>query len=277
MRASAVRLLFAGVAAAALSHTAHAADPVAPPPPQPAPAAPALNDDWRFALTPYIWGAGLSGKVSPYAGAPTVSIERDFSEILKDLNLAGFVNFFATNGTFGVYADVMYVDLAEEHATGPVTLPGFGPVPGVNVNLDSKLFNAALFGSYRIAQADGFALDALAGVRAIKAWTEVSASIPGTPYSYQAKSDFGWVDPAIGARLAYGFGNRFGFVGQADIGGFSVGSDLTWQAMGAVTYELSKSTALAFGYKYLSIDYDKDGTLFDVDMQGPTVGLAFRF
>ncbi|MBB4122760.1 YfaZ family outer membrane protein [Martelella radicis] len=274
MRASAVTLLFAGFATASLSSAAFAADPVAP---QPTPAIPAPADDWSFALTPYIWGAGLSGKVSPFTGAPTVRVDRSFSEILEELNLAGFVNFYATNGTFGAYADVMYVDTREAHATGPVTLPGIGPVPGVNVNLDTKLFNAALFGTYRLADTDRFALDALAGIRVFKAWADVSAGITGTPNAYRAKSDFGWVDPAIGARMEYDFGKGFSFVGQADIGGSSGGSDLTWQAMGAVKYDVSKTTALSLGYKYLSVDYDRDGHLLDIDMQGPTLGLTFKF
>ncbi|MAM09596.1 MAG: hypothetical protein CML23_03870 [Rhizobiaceae bacterium] len=275
MRAPAVTLLLAAAAAAGLTGKTFAADPVAPPAPQPA--IPALANGWSFELTPYIWGAGLSGKVSPFSSAPTVRVERSFSEILEELNLAGFVNFHATNGRFGAYADVMYVDTREDHATGPVTLPGFGPVPGVNVNLDTKLFNAALFGTYRLADTERLALDALAGVRVFRAWADVSAAIPGTPYTYQARSDFGWVDPAVGARLEYDFGKGFGFVGQADIGGASWGSDLTWQAMGAVTYDVSSATAVSLGYKYLSVDYDRDGHLLDIDMQGPTLGLTFRF
>nr|WP_272213705.1 hypothetical protein [Marinicella sp. W31]MDC2879657.1 hypothetical protein [Marinicella sp. W31] len=206
-----------------------------------------------------------------------MAVDRSFSELLENLKLAGFVNFLATDGQFGVYADVMYIDSGKENATGPVTLPKFGPVPGIDASLDAQLLNAALFGTYRLADTDGFTFDALAGVRVFQAWTDISVKIPGTSNSYRAKRDFGWVDPAVGARMEYDFGKGFGFVGQADIGGFSAGSNLTWQAMGAVTYDFSHSTALSLGYKYLSIDYENDGKLLDVDMQGPTVGLTFRF
>ncbi|WP_319518682.1 YfaZ family outer membrane protein [uncultured Martelella sp.] len=274
MHAYAFKFLAAGAVAAALSQTALAADPVTTPAPQPAPV---TANNWTFEVTPYVWGAGLSGKASPFGSAPTVRVDRNFSEILDNLKLAGFVNFLATDGRFGVYADVMYIDSQNEQATGPVTLPGFGPVPGVNVDLDARLFNAALFGAYRLADTDRFALDALAGVRVVKAWTDVSASIPGTPNTYGAKRDFGWVDPAFGARMEYDFGKGFSFVGEADVAGFSIGSDITWQAMGVVRYDLSRSTALSLGYKYMSVDYDDDGKLFDIEMQGPTVGLTFRF
>ena len=172
----------------------------------------------------------------------------------------------------------MYVDASENESTGPVTIPGYNiTVPGVDVGVDSKIFVGSLFGAARLAETDDFRLDALGGVRFAHLTTEVTAAVPSVPLGYSAKSDFGWVDPALGFRMAYDAGDRISLVGQADVGGFSVGSDLTWQAMATVNYRITKATALSFGYRYMSIDYDDDGHVFDTVLQGPTVGLSFSF
>ena len=257
--------------------TARSADIAAPP----AAAQPPSNqvaDGWQFELTPYVWITGMTGTVSPFRRAPEVHVDSSFSDILKDLNVAGFANAWGTNGKFGFYADLMYVDMSEGHSGGPVTIPVYGvTVPAINVDVDSKLFMGALFGAVRVVEDDGFNLDALAGIRVAHLDTAVNAAIPAAALNYSAASDFGWVEPAIGFRAAYDFGNRFRIVGEADISGFSVGSDLTWQAMATVNYAITRSAALAFGYRYLSIDYDDDGHVFDTVLQGPTIGMTFSF
>ncbi|MCD1633939.1 YfaZ family protein [Martelella mediterranea] len=259
--------------------TAEAADlSAAPPASQPTAVMETPAEGWQFEITPYVWMTGMSGDVSPFRRAPTVHIDSSFSDILEELNIAGFANAWGTNGAFGFYADLMYVDTTANEASGPVAIPAYGiTVPGIDVSVDSKLFSGALFGGVRLAETDAFRLDALGGIRFAHLTTEVTASIPSVPRGYSAKSEFGWVDPALGFRMAYDAGDRVSLVGQADVGGFSVGSDLTWQAMATVNYRITKATALSFGYRYMSIDYDDDGHVFDTVLQGPTVGLSFRF
>ena len=48
-------------------------------------------------------------------------------------------------------------------------------------------------------------------------------------------------------------------MGQADIGGFGVGSDLTWSLLGTFNYVFTDKWSASLGYKYLSVDYDDDG------------------
>ncbi|TCT33030.1 DUF481 domain-containing protein [Martelella mediterranea] len=235
------------------------------------------GNDWHFVLTPYIWATGLSGDVSPFRQAPRVHVDQSFSDILENLNIAGFVNLYAGNGQYGIYADMMYVSTSESGGTGPVTLPGLGSVRGVDIGVDSELFAGALFGSYRLVNTDQLTVDALAGVRAFNVWTKVKAAIPSQGLSTEAESNFGWIDPAVGADFKYHVNDRFDIVGQADIGGFSAGSDLTWQAMAAVKYQMTQTSALSFGYKYMSVNYDDDGHVFDTEFQGPMLGVSFRF
>jgi opacity protein-like surface antigen len=62
-----------------------------------------------------------------------------------------------------------------------------------------------------------------------------------------------------------------------DIGGFSAGSDFTWQVALGAAYDFSKTISGKFGYRYLSVDYDKGGFLYDMKTQGVYLGLGIRF
>ncbi|AJY47900.1 hypothetical protein TM49_03590 [Martelella endophytica] len=267
-------MLGVSFAVSLLSGTASAADLSAAPVVTPV-AAP--TSDWTFVVTPYLWATGMTGHVTPYTGASTVELHQSFSDVLEQLNFAGFINLWATNGSFGAYADIMYVDLSDQEATGPVNIPGFGVVDNIDVDVGSKLFNTALFGSVRLADTDRFKMDFLGGVRIYHVWTDIHVSAPTYGANYGAKTDFGWVDPAFGFLAQYKFNEKMGIIGQADVGGFSAGSDISWMALAAFRYDFTPRTSLSVGYKYQSIDYDHDGNVFDTVLQGPVAGVMFRF
>src|SRR5690606_18666207 len=106
---------------------------------------------------------------------------------------------------------------------------------------------------------------------------DAQVSHPAFEMDYRLKSSMGWVDPVVGARLQYDFNDKLQMIAQADVGGFDVGSDLTIQAMATLKYAISEKTSLALGYKYMDVDYSKDGRVFDSKLHGPVVGLTFRF
>jgi opacity protein-like surface antigen len=56
-----------------------------------------------------------------------------------------------------------------------------------------------------------------------------------------------------------------------------VSSDLTWQVYGGVGYAFTDWFDARVGYRYLVDDYESEGFVLDVSVQGFLVGLAFRF
>jgi hypothetical protein len=86
-----------------------------------------------------------------------------------------------------------------------------------------------------------------------------------------------WFDPYIGLRGRYQISPAFYLTARGDIGGFGIGSDLTWQAYGAIGCQLSRSVFAEAGYRYLYIDYQKDGLTEEVALRGfqVTVGITF--
>jgi hypothetical protein len=94
-----------------------------------------------------------------------------------------------------------------------------------------------------------------------------------------------WLDPFIGARLRHQLAPGEEIVVRGDIGGFDVGSDLTWQAMATYNWHLCDFAGMPidgyFGYRALSVDYEQGSGLkqyeFDVIQHGPVVGMTSRF
>ena len=66
---------------------------------------------------------------------------------------------------------------------------------------------------------------------------------------------------------------------RADVAGFGVGSgsELTTQAVAAISYRLSDRYDIGFGYRYLDIAYETERLDLDMTTYGPLVGVTIRF
>lgn len=251
-------------------------------------AAPAGVDraDWAFQATGYLWATGLNGNISPFRRAPTLHVEKSFSDVMEDLNFGGFLNVWGRCDRFVLSGDMMYVDTTDSKAAGPLPalqIPGLPILPAgaaIDATVDTQEFMATLQAGYRIVDADGFSLDALAGARFwyISNEVAVTASHPliGS-VSATHKESFGWIDPVIGARAFFSLTDKLSVQGQVDIGGFGAGSDLTWSALATLNYILTDTLSVSAGYKVLDVDYSDDGYVFDSQLSGPVMGLTYRF
>ena len=263
-KAFGVSLLAAGVVA---SGVALAADPeVAPPPPLGA-------SDWVVQVTPYLWATGLEGDVSAFRNGPTVHADVPFSEVWDHLNFGGFANVWARRDRFVLSGDFMYVDVSAARVIGP--LPNLAPELALDAKLDSVQFFATGEAGYRLVDTPRFSFDALAGGRFWYISNDLTVSYAG--FSRSRGEDFTWFDPLVGARALYRITDKLSVLGQADIGGFGVGSDLSWSVLGTFNYIFNDNWSASAGYRHLSVDYDKDGYVFDVDMSGPVIGVTYRF
>ena len=89
-----------------------------------------------------------------------------------------------------------------------------------------------------------------------------------------------WVEPLVGARIGLDLTDRFAIAGEANVGGFGVGSDLAWNAQAFLGYRtilFGRQTTFAIGYRALHQDYDHNDFEWDVTMHGPVIGTAVRF
>jgi opacity protein-like surface antigen len=86
-----------------------------------------------------------------------------------------------------------------------------------------------------------------------------------------------WVDPYVGVRGRLNLTPRTYLGARADVGGFGVGSDLMLQLFGGVGYCPTQKIELEAGWRYMSVDYDKDNFLYDVAYSGFMIGARFKF
>lgn len=242
--------------------------------------------EWAFQATAYLWATGLDGNVSPFRRAPTLSVEKSFSDVMDDLNFGGFLNIWGRYDRFVLSGDLMYVDTTDSKAAGPLPalqipgLPTLPPGAAIDATVDTQEFMATLQAGYRVIDADGFSLDALAGARFWHISNDVSVTASHRllgSVSASHKESFGWVDPVIGARAFFSLTDKLSVQGQVDIGGFGAGSDLTWSALATVNYVFTDTLSVSAGYKVLDVDYAHDGHVFDSRLSGPVFGLTYRF
>ena len=90
-----------------------------------------------------------------------------------------------------------------------------------------------------------------------------------------------WIDPLVGGRLGVHFSEHWFMLFAGDVGGFGVGSDLAWSAMGLLGYKWQGAGvewAVLAGYKALYQDYTTGSGArqfrWDVTMHGPVWGSA---
>jgi len=70
---------------------------------------------------------------------------------------------------------------------------------------------------------------------------------------------------------------RWSLLGYMDVGGFGVGSDLTWQVAVTANYQASERLYLSIGWRHLYVDYSGGGTVFKGAMTGPVIGTTWTF
>ncbi len=233
----------------------------------------AQSKDWTVELTPYVWLTGLGGEVATLPGFPPVEFNASFGDVLENLDGALMITGKVQVGRAGFLSDIVYAKLSLDR---PTPGPFFS-----DAELETKNFIGTFTGVYRVVQSDKANLDLGAGLRVWNVETElllVGAQIgPGQIADRRIVSSETWVDPVIISSLDIPLTRRVGLRAVADIGGFGASSDFTWQAYGGVSFRLSKSIHSVLGYRYLDVDYEKDGFLYDVAQQGFLLGISLRF
>lgn len=256
---------------------AQAADALIVSPPQVLPQTDDMSPGWALQVTPYLWATGMKGHISPFRRLPAVGIDKSFSDVIDNLDFGGFINVWGRYDRFVLSGDLMYVRTTDGKTISnlPPLPPPLPAIPSVSASVDSTQFMATLMGGYRLLDGDGFSLDALGGVRFWHVSNDVTVSAAGMTGSYG--ESFSWVDPVVGLRGFISLNDKLSLQAQADIGGFKTGSDLTWSVLATVNYAFNNRFAVSAGYKVLDVNYDRGGHVFDTRLNGPVLGLTYRF
>jgi len=207
---------------------------------------------WSFTLEPFLWLAGIEGEGGD-GSAPPVDIGENvslFGQIDGGFLLA--LEARAPEGRFSMLADGLYLSLADDEGS---------------LQTDTDVWMVELGAGLPLGAS---AWEAIAGLRYVD--LEFDTEIAGLGTDSQED----WIDPWVGARGTIPFGESWAFGCRADVGGFGVGTQFTWQALAGLEVDLGKSVRLDVGYRAISLDFDDGDLEYDALIRGPLIALAFR-
>jgi len=258
---------------------------------------------WHFQFTPYAWLPWIDGDAT--VKGRNFSIDANPGQLLDSLDFAWMSYQEARRGAVTLFSDVVYTD--NSNSDSIVRSKRFSPhvsgALGAALSADYKQWIVEFGGMYetnrwRLGPGPGEAdttLDLLAGGRYWHQELDVDVALDGTldvdglivsdSRALARSGGVDWVDPFLGARLVYHHSPSDQFMVRADIGGFSIGSRLTWQALATYSFYLGSHAAIDFdgylGYRALSVDYVEgsgvDRYEFDAIQQGPVIGITGKF
>ena len=255
---------------------------------------PAPADKWTFALRPYLWAPGISGTLKydvPPSGGGGANVDIS-SYVLENLNMALMLNAEARKGDWSLLTDVVYLDVESDDSTvKSVSFTGPGGRIDVSAGADLgtkvKLTGVEweLAGAYTVARGRNSSLDVLAGFRylGIEAKTDwklsgtITDNVSGRTFASSGSTSDRvdlW-DGIVGIRGTVGLGDsRWAIPYYLDLGAGS--SAFTWQGMAGIEYRYSWGE-LQLLYRYLYYDLKGDRLLQNVSLNGPAIGVNFRF
>lgn len=224
---------------------------------------------WQFFTIGYLWTSGMKGDVGVGPNVPPAHVDLSFTDVLKSFKLSFMGMAMVQKGRFVAVGDITWVKLGTSEHVG-VRDPNF-----LEVDLESRSFTGTLAAGYRLVDQGPLSLDLMAGIRLSAMTTKLK--LEGSDQSVEGKSSATWIDPIVAARLRAPLARRWTLGLYGDVGGFGVSSDITWQLIGTVQYDLSKNSTIAAGWRHYETDYHHDGFLNDTAMTGPIIGVVTRF
>ena len=238
----------------------------------------AKNNKWQFEITPYFLAAAMNGEAG--VGNVKADIDMSFEDIWNNLDVGLMGAFEARKGPWIFAFDAVYFRLKDEETkswTGPggiITVNG-----DVGATLTQQLYQGSV--GYRVYDKKT-KFDIIGGVRhtIVDGEFDLALETSGPVFpggTYNLSDDKSWSDPVFGVRLIAPFSKKWSFFGYGDIGGFGVGSDITYQAIAGIRWQFSKVVSAKLAYRYLYQDFKDDDFVWDMSYQGPLIGFGFSF
>lgn len=220
---------------------------------------------WRVSTSMYGWFTRLDGDMT-FRGR-TVPVDVPFDKIFDNLKFTFMGLVEVGHGKWSFMSDVFYAKLEPSVSTRVATFDS---------QIEQFIGNFAVF--YNVVETPTSRFDAYGGARVN--WMETDVDIQGKGTfgkNFSESADKTWVDPIIGVRVHHDLTDKFFVRAVADIGGFGISSDITWQAMASLGYRVTESASVGLGYRGLGTDYTNGGTTYDVISHGLLLGLEYKF
>lgn len=241
---------------------------------------------WQFGVSIYGWFPEISGQTAFSPDGSNSEFEVEVDDILENLEFVLMGAFDMRKGSWGLFTDVIYMDVGDSGSTSMDGSIGPGQVPTnvtADVSFDMETWVWNLTGYYRALDKKGAALDIVAGTRYLDVEQKMSWDITGNvdevPVGERmgdAKETISHWDLIFGVRGRFAFGAKKAlFVPYYLDLGFGE-SDFTWQGVAGLGYAFHWGEIVA-AWRHMYYDIYSGSAIDEISFSGPEAGVTFRW
>jgi hypothetical protein len=245
------------------------------------------SEKWLFTATIYGYLPDIGGKLNFPVATGGTSINVDASTLIDHLKMTFMGALDVHNGKWGVFTDVLYLDVGGSKSQTHDFSIGRQGIPAsttADLNLDLKGFVWTIAGEYRVASdPKAWTVDVLAGARMLGVKPTLGWSIQGDlgpipesgrSGSQQIKENL-W-DGIVGVkgRFALSDDRRWNVPFYLDVG--TGQTQLTWQAAAGVSYSYKWGDIIGM-WRYLDWNDSSGSPIESLNFNGPMIGVTFRW
>ena len=222
------------------------------------------SDDWRWSITPYLWGSDIDTDIS-LPGGQDVGGTAKFDDILDKLDIGGMLHVEGRGRAWGMFVDATYLALSDDTTQGPFS---------VESELDTGLYEFAV--TYTPGGDDG-RFTGYTGARIIDLDLELTFSAAVLPEPIRRSNNKHYLDVMVGGRFVQPFNDRWQLSLQGDIGGGD--TELSWNALALLGWKFGGDldNAVLFGWRHMEFEIDSRDRETDITFDGPIAGVRFIF
>jgi hypothetical protein len=240
-------------------------------------------DNWNFGAFVYVYYATIGTQATlPNGSTSTVTI--DAKDLYNHLKFGVLGSFAARKGNWGVYSDLLYMNVGEFNSHYHNLIIGGSRLPAdvsSSTNFEMKSVVWTLAGTYRAIATELSTVDLIAGARLFDERIGVDWTLNGNIGTIPAPGRAGtvgtqkkYVDGLIGliGRVSFGANRTWFLPYYVDIG--TGESKLTWQLTAGLGYAF-KWGELIGAWRHVDYEFKSGSEVSSTNFDGPMLGAAF--
>ncbi len=223
------------------------------------------SGDWRVGISIYGWFPGLHGTVG--ALGHNASIHVPFSDVFHTLKGIIPIAVEADRGRFVMPVDFLWMKLGVDNG---IPINDFTQTT-LRTDLTQSILTPKV--GFRLLDSDHLKFDALGGIR----YWYLSLNNTLEPSGLGTSRSTQWVDGLGGGRFILPFGEKASVTLAGDAG--AGGANLDYQMVALMNVNFTPKFGLAFGWRYLDVNYQPTTKQFvyDTITNGAIAGFGYNF
>lgn len=250
------------------------------------PALAQATDHWQFQAAVNLYLPDIGGSTTFPSGGGGGGATIDAETIIDNLKMAFMGSFEASRGPWGLFTDLLYMDIGNSRSGFRDISIGGLPIPAdtsASASYDLKGWGWTLAGTWHAWNGPAATLDVIAGARVLDITQTLDWNITGNvgPIPLPSRAGYSEVelknwDGLVGVkgRVALGADRKWFAPYYLDVGAGD--SKLTWQAVLGAGYSFQWGDVVA-SWRYLDYEMKSGSAIESLTFNGPSISAVFRW